>query len=407
MVLVLDSRGRGEPQPDSHGPHALLALPENAMARPHTAQLTALAAALVSMTAWAGPRDEALAAIAAGDLKTAKKAIGTLDDHLGNKKKLVRAEVLSRRYLTEALYHEARGKQDDVLAALRQACLVHPGSDPDESIIGDGALVDMFYAVCGEVKQRPEVDMAALKLPDAPVRIDGAVPGEEYALREGRHLVQVQCENGNWSTRWSELTKAEDWGEGCPNGALAAAAPPESDDVVDAVMPSFLGGMGDGDMGDEDLGDGDMGDGDMGDGDMGEDAVEEDVDGLAAAPAPVPPPPPPDAAALAQPGPDTMRGTVPDQPEPADPPPPAARLDGYRLVVECVPTPCTVRVDGEVVGESPLDTRLDAGMYDFSLKAGPNSMTRKLSLSADHPTTTVTWDHKKGEWKLDQPRMGK
>ena len=92
---------------------------------------------------------------------------------------------------------------------------------------------------------------------------------------------------------------------------------------------------------------------------------------------------------------------------PADPPPPAARLDGYRLVVECVPTPCTVRVDGEVVGESPLDTRLDAGMYDFSLKAGPNSMTRKLSLSADHPTTTVTWDHKKGEWKLDQPRMGK
>ena len=390
-------------------------------------------AALVATVVYAGPRDDALAAIAAGDLKTAKKSLSTLDDHLGNKRKLVRAEVLSRRYLTEALYHEARGKQDDVLAALRQACLVHPGSDPDAAIIGDGAMVDMFYAVCGEVEQRPEIDISGLKLPDAPVRIDGVVPGEEFPLRQGRHLVQVECANGNWGTQWSELTRAEDWSELCPGGKLAAAQAPVSDDIVDAVMPAFLGG------GDDEMMDDEMMDEVPADEVPAEEAPAEEApaEEAPADEAPAEEVPAEEAPAEEAPAEEAPAEEAPAPPEvpvvpadeapappkvpaapveetveslpaaPASPSKPAKDGDSYSLIVECLPTPCTVSVNGESIGESPLDTRLDSGMYDLSLKAGPNSVTLKLTVSADLPTTTVEWNHKKLEWKVDQPNASK
>ena len=354
------------------------------MARLPLALPCVAAVALGSTVAWAGPRDDALAAIAAEDLKTAKKAIAALDEQLGGKRKLVRPVVLSRRYLTEALYHEARGKQDDVLAALRQACLVHPGSEPDEAIIGDGKMVDMYYAVCSEVEQRPEVDLSKLKLPDAPVRIDGVVPGEVFPVREGRHLVQVECANGKWSTRWSELSRSEDWAAGCPDGALASSEPDEPEDIVDAAIPAFLGGGGD--MDDGDMDDGDMSDGDMSDGDMDAEGPDgeaaEDEGGAESAPTPEPVEPAPAEPAA------TATSEV------------AETSDGLRLEVACAPAACTVRIDGEKVGTSPFDTTLEPGDYDLSLKAGPNSVTRKLKISADAATTKVDWDNDKAELKV-------
>ncbi len=362
-----------------------MAPPQAALPRRAGLLMSLATAALVATVASAGPRDDALAALAAGDLKTAKKSLATLDAHLGNKKKLVRAEVLSRRYLTEALYHKAREKQDDMLMALRQACLVHPDSDPDLTIIGNGEMVDMYYAVCGEVEQRPEVDIASLKLPDAPIRIDGVIPGEEFPLRQGRHLVQVECANGNWSTRWSELTRAEDWGERCPGGKLADAEAPISDDI----MPAFLSGG-------EDLGDDEMLDDEMPDDEMPVDEVAVSTP-PAAATAPVETPVEAPAAASVEAG-----AAAPSARSSSDQKP-----SGQRLLVDCAPTPCSVSVNGKDIGKSPLETHLESGDYDLSLKAGPNSMTRKISLATDHPTTTVQWDHNKLELKVDQPRTGK
>ena len=378
------------------------------MARTFLARSLAVLATLVSTTAWAGPRDDALAAIAAGDLKAAKKSLAILDDHLGMKKKLVRPEVISRRYLTEALYHETRGKPDDVLDALRQACLVSPGSDPDQAIIGDGSLVDMYYAVCKEVKQRPEVDLDSLKLPDAPVRIDGAVPGEAYAVREGRHLVQVKCRNGTWSTRWSELSRPENWGEACPGGKLAAAVEDQPEDLVEAVMPSFLMGGGDMDGGDMDGGpDGTEAEASAADGASSSDAAgasssdaadasSSDAAGASSSEAA-------DASSSEAAGASSSDAAGAATPPAQSTASAAGSAEKVRLVVKCAPSPCTVKVDGKVIGESPLITRVEVGERDFSLKAGPNSITRKLMLSADESTMTVSWDHEKGDWSLGTP----
>jgi len=334
------------------------------------------AVVVVASTAWAGPRAKALKAIEAEDYRGAKKALQDLDDYLGSAKTEILPRAVGLRYQTEALYHHKRGKESDTLKALRQACLVHPAGKPNPDILGAGALVDMYYAVCSEVQQRPEVDLAALNLPDAPLRVDGVVPGDEFPVRTGRHLVQVQCADESWSSQWSELTAAADWGAGCEGGAFAAAEAPASDDPMDMVP--FFGG-------DE----GDDGGTTMSEEPVAEEPVEEPPEAV--------PPPAPEAAA-------------PPAPE-VEPPAPeveasAAPADGsaYALQVSCAPDPCSVQIDGEDRGSTTLEVELAAGMYDLTLVAGKKKIERKVSLSADHPTTIVSWNHRKDDWEMKQPR---
>ncbi len=189
-----------------------------------------------------GPRAQALQAIEEGNLRDARKYIVTLDDALAEAKSEVSAQAVGFRYQAEARYHDARNKTSDTLKALRQACLVHPGGKPNPTILGPGPLVDTYYAVCSEVQQRPEVELASLNLPDAPVRIDGLVPGVEFPVLEGRHLVQVQCADATWSSQWSTLDKPVDWAAGCADGAVAAAEAEVSDDPMDMVP--FFGADG-------------------------------------------------------------------------------------------------------------------------------------------------------------------
>jgi hypothetical protein len=301
-----------------------------------------LAASMVATVASAGTQGEALKSIHAGELRAAKQALGVLDEELGAATTEVTAETLGLRYQTEALYHHIKGKQPPTLEALRQACLVEPESKPNAEILGTGQLADMFYALCSEVQQRPEVDLSELAIPDAPLRIDGAVPSSDFPVRQGRHLVQVQCADGTWSSQWSELAKATDWAATCADGAVAAAEAAVSDDPMDLV-PFF----GADDAGDE-----------------GSTTVE----------------PEPDA----------------DGSESSDS---ATAPSTYTVEVQCTPKPCTVSVNGDEKGSTKLAIELSEGSHELVLVADEARTEKVVSLSAEQPITAVSWNHETDTWE--------
>ena len=293
---------------------------------------------MLATMASAGTHTDVLNAIKAGDLRTAKQALAALDEALGSAQTEITPQTLGLRFQTEALYQHTKGKQAPTLEALRQACLVEPESKPNAEILGTGTLADMFYAVCSEVQQRPTVDLSTLAIPDAPLRIDGAVPSEDFPVRNGLHLVQVQCADGTWSSQWSELEKAAEWAATCPDGAVAAAEAPVSDDPMDLV-PFF----GADDAGDE-----------------GGTTVEPEADADGA--------------------------EAPDTPT-------------YTVEVQCTPKPCTVSVNGDEKGPTKLAIELAEGSHELVLVAGETRTEKVVSLSSETPITAVSWNHETDTWE--------
>ncbi len=185
--------------------------------------------------AWSGePASTAREAILQGDPRTARKAIAELDAAIAATTTPVDAHLLGQRYQLEAALADLLARESDMLDAMRQAWVVAPNSQPDPEILTRAALADVFRAIGPEVSQRPAIDLASLGLPLSPVRIDGRAREDEPFV-SGRHLVQVECADGSWSTTWSTLQRRADWGHTCPDGALAAAPlPPEGTPTDDA-----------------------------------------------------------------------------------------------------------------------------------------------------------------------------
>ena len=267
-----------------------------------------------------------------------QKYLEKLDEYLASAKKEIPPEAVGFRYQIEARYHQERGKEADALKALRQACLVHPGGKPNPKLLGEGPLVDTYYAVCTEVQQRAEVDLATLELPDAPVRIDGLVPGGEYPVLQGRHLVQVQCANDAWSTSGPSSAPAE----GCR-------------------MPRWCPGRC-----------------------RGRDVRRSDGHRLlwwgrrrrrrrnrnhrAWRRTEAPPDEPVEEAAPAEPPAPAPEPTT----ESASPQP---RPRNYSLTVQCTPDPCTVKLDGADQGATDLD--LKVGLGEHATRAGDKTSSAR------------------------------
>ncbi|HCH62565.1 MAG: hypothetical protein CL927_14830 [Deltaproteobacteria bacterium] len=334
------------------------------------------------------PRAKVLEAIADDNFREAKRHIEDLDCALESATEEVSPEAMGYRYQLEARLQQARGKESDALKALRQACLVHPGGKPDREVLGDGPLIDTYYAVCTEVQQRPEIVLTALELPDAPIRIDGRVPGGDYPVLEGRHLLQIQCADATWSSQWSSLESPSEWAEGCPEGAVAAAEADRSDDPMDMV-PFF-----------DDDDDG----GDEGSTETTEDAADNE----------------PEAQPDPAPGSATGSAVVPSDAEEetatedhageskdaagavATAGAPATTAGAvYTLDLRCAPSPCTVMVDGQDQGLTELKLQVGVDKHKIELKAGDKSIDRTLSLEAQHSMTILKWNHDQNSVEME------
>ncbi|HCH61205.1 MAG TPA: hypothetical protein DFR83_00275 [Deltaproteobacteria bacterium] len=160
-------------------------------------------------------------ALAAGDVRSARSAVGELDTALGGSRSEVLSVQLAFRYQAQGAISDLQSRQREMHEAFRNAWIVAPNGRPDRDVLTRPDLVDAYGAVQSEVFRSEVVDLRWMKLPEnAPVRVDGVPVGTQPVFR-GRHHVQVQCADGSWSSQWTVFNRAEDWAHACPDGALA------------------------------------------------------------------------------------------------------------------------------------------------------------------------------------------
>lgn len=192
------------------------------------------------------PAADARSAVATGDVRGAREAVEALDAALGRSREEVRTEALAFRFQIEGAVADLRSRDAEMMAAFRASWVVAPTGRPDPSALSRSDLVRAYKSVQSEVFQSAPVSLDGLRLPAAPVRIDGQEPGAQPVFK-GRHHVQVQCADGSWSSRWSSLSRPEDWGHACPDGALAplaAAVAPAPGTPTAVLEPPVAAGGG-------------------------------------------------------------------------------------------------------------------------------------------------------------------
>jgi len=191
------------------------------------------------------PATELRSALSLGDVRSARAALARLDAELGSTRVAVSPEALSMRFQAEGAIGDLLSREKDMLQAFAAAWVVAPTGRADLDVLTRPDLVTTFQTVQSTVFQRTPLSLDAARLPDAPIRIDGRAPGAQPVF-PGRHHVQVLCADGTWSSRWSSLTRSEDWGHACADGALAASSTTVADDGTVTVVAEIAGPMAQG-----------------------------------------------------------------------------------------------------------------------------------------------------------------
>ena len=168
------------------------------------------------------PATEVRSALSMGDVRQTRKALANLDASVGSSREAVSPELLALRYQAEGAVGDLLSRQKERDEAFQAAWVVTPTGAANPDVLTRPDLVDAYNRVQSMVFQLPPVDLRWIELPDAPVLLDG-VPLGQQPVFPGRHLVQVMCADGSWSSHWSSLNRSRNWGHACPDGALAPA----------------------------------------------------------------------------------------------------------------------------------------------------------------------------------------
>jgi hypothetical protein len=212
------------------------------------ALLAAVALAL-SPAAWAGALDaplaDARAALTAGDLKALDAALRAAEAAAAGASVPVPGRELAQLHLLRGLaLRRAGDPKGRAMDPWRAALAADPEVPWDEALYQDDSGFTLFEALRDEAASRGRISAG---VPDpigaAVCYVDGqrVRAGDEVA--EGRHLAQIQCDDGVLRGAWHDFAKPLKWVRLCPGGvdlaAAPAAAPADEDDPLAAMGPSF------------------------------------------------------------------------------------------------------------------------------------------------------------------------
>lgn len=145
-------------------------------------------------------------AFKAGDFPHALRFTRTAEDLAPTEPQPVSTEELSRIYLLRAAILLAKGEEEDkALDQLRSALVLSSQTSYDPALFPSEDWEAILEALRGEVTSRAHVPAEALA--QSKIFVDGASMEAEDAspILEGRHLLQMACQDGLYHGAWADL----------------------------------------------------------------------------------------------------------------------------------------------------------------------------------------------------------
>ena len=191
-------------------------------------------------TAWAGAGLDGVSAarqaLVDGDTERASVLLMQARPNLASEAGILTAKQIAELVYLEGLTPRIAGlEREQDVDKWRDALTIYPSLRWDRELLNDKALRGYFEALRAEVSQRePVPTRVPAKRGLLRAYVDGVEHSESQAVRSGQHLIQVQCPDGEVRGQWTDLEKAPDWLDLCPNPVDLAVPTPvaEIDDFA-------------------------------------------------------------------------------------------------------------------------------------------------------------------------------
>ena len=175
-----------------------------------------------------------------------KKEYNLMEKHLGQYSvlmekhtSLVTPESLSRPWMLRAAAKYQQEKE--LIWEFRNALIVNPYMDWDDTYIQNNETRDLFYAVKSEIEYRQKTKTF---VPEqyglAKLYVDGVEVEYGSEVPRGEHLLQIQCPKGEVVSKWHTLAKNPKWVQMCPYKFDVTEISEEVDEFMIEGIPSVF-----------------------------------------------------------------------------------------------------------------------------------------------------------------------
>lgn len=146
--------------------------------------------------------EQARVAILAGDWKAAEAALDDADDAAPDSPAvLVSADITRLEFYRGAVAWNS-GDRDGALPLWRKAITLNTKFLPLPDVLPDLEGQDAYYALVSEVTSYPSMPLAVPDDTTAVIFVDGIRPEVDQEVPEGRHFIQIRCEDASLQGAW-------------------------------------------------------------------------------------------------------------------------------------------------------------------------------------------------------------
>lgn len=151
---------------------------------------------------YAAALEAARAAIVAQDWRTAEKALDEADEIAPANPVIVLGVDLARLDFYRGAIAWNSGDRDGALPLWRRSLTLHPSFQPQPDVLPDLEGQDAYYALVSEVTSYPSMPLSVPEDTTAVIFVDGARPEPGQEVPEGRHFIQIRCEDASLHGAW-------------------------------------------------------------------------------------------------------------------------------------------------------------------------------------------------------------
>jgi len=172
----------------------------------------------------------ARAAVLAGDPTTANRELALAEAAAPTNPAVVLSTDLARIDFYRGVLEWTAGERDAALGHWRRSATLNLRFQPEADVLPDVEGQDAYYALQGEVRGYPTVELGIPQDTTAVVFVDGTRPEADGEVPEGRHYIQVRCDDGTLHGGWMVLPPVpDDWLAVCDGRSWSSSARSLSD----------------------------------------------------------------------------------------------------------------------------------------------------------------------------------